>query len=73
MLKLEIAGLTITYHNATQLNTKVVRALGVLRAQRERLEAEAKQLRENEKTLQRFLGGAGTSGTPSGSGVSHAN
>jgi hypothetical protein len=57
MLKVEIAGLAITYRNAAELNAKVRQELSETRADRLDLEKECKELRKKEKAMERFLGG----------------
>jgi len=73
MLKVEIAGLAITYRNAAELNAKIRRELSDTRGDRILLEKECKDLRKKEKALERFLG---ETPEPAGNdqiGGSHAN
>ena len=62
MLKLEIAGVSVTYKNAAELKAKVQVALVGARRQRLTLEEQCKEecrvLRQREKSLERFLGGS---------------
>lgn len=57
MLKLEIAGQTITYRNALELSRRIQERLVAVRSRRSVVERECKLLRGQEKTLEQFLGG----------------
>ena len=56
MLKVEIAGVSITYRSAADLSAKVRQEIQEAQAQRGTLEKECRALRERERTLERFLG-----------------
>ena len=58
MLKLDIAGQSITYRNAVELNRRVQDSLDALRARRSEFEKECKLLRGQERMLEKFLGGS---------------
>ena len=57
MLRIEIAGHTLTYKNAPQLNEKARVLLEELRGERETMEKQTKALRRQEYLVQKFLGG----------------
>ena len=73
MLKVEIAGLAITYRNAAELNAKVRQELSDTRADRLDLEAECRDLRKKEKALERFMGGPSKAEIKEETGGSDAN
>jgi len=56
MLTLQIAGQTLTYKNAPDLNAKVKELLQDTRAKRDKLDMESKDLRKQERMLSKFLG-----------------
>ena len=56
MMKVEIAGITITYRSAAELSVKVRQEIQDAREQRGGLEKECRGLRDKEKALERFLG-----------------
>ena len=58
MLTLQIAGQTLTYKNAPDLNVKVQELLQDTRTKRNKLDVESKELRKQERTLAKFLGGS---------------
>ena len=58
MLRIDIAGETLTYKNAPDLNDKVQSLLNEVKTKRAGVEAESKALRQRERMLERFLGGA---------------
>lgn len=70
-MRLDIAGLTIEYRSAPDLNEKVRKELVTTQSRRKTLNEESNELRKREKTLQRFLGGASASGEEIGGGGSH--
>jgi cell division protein FtsB len=72
MLKVEIAGLAITYRNAAELNAKVRQELSETQADRLDLEAECRDLRKKEKALERFLGDPPKAEITDETGGSHA-
>ena len=56
MMKLEIAGQTITYRTAADLSRRVQERLETIRGRREIVERDWKALRSQERTLEQFLG-----------------
>ena len=56
MLKLEIAGLAVSYKNVAELPAKVRKTLKVTQEKRSRLEQEVKLARSQERKLLYFLG-----------------
>ena len=57
MMTLQIAGQTLKYRDAPDLNQKIRALVDELRLQRTTLDKESKKLRKDERALQRFLGG----------------
>jgi hypothetical protein len=70
-MKLEIAGLTIEYRNAPDLNEKVRRELLTAQARRKDLSGESLILRKREKALERFLGGVSAATDSGNRGGTH--
>jgi hypothetical protein len=69
MLTLEIAGQTLKYKNAPDLDRKARELLADLQSRRAALDNESKEIRDQERSLQRFLGGKSARGVPSAAGL----
>jgi hypothetical protein len=73
MLKIEIAGISMAYKNAAELQVRAQEALTGVRSRRLTLEEERKLLRQREKALERFLGNPAKIKPNEKSGGSNAN